>query len=225
MDTLLGKVYNCVDDLHYSGLEVRGQVDFSHYDDGSVDVAIDLINAYAAAVEHVHTDGHVHTPPEPELDVFLREHDMDPAGVRDGDIRAVRQLADRLHAVFVVDDPAEAVEVVNAVLVEAGALPQIAGHDGTDWHMHYYPAGARPVDRLAVTAAMGLAVVLCTAGIRRLGRCDSSDCNDVYVDTSRNNRRRFCSDGCGNRAHVAAHRARRRIEQPDGVRKTSPHAD
>jgi predicted RNA-binding Zn ribbon-like protein len=200
-------------------------VDFRHYDDGSVDVAIDLINAYAAAVEHVHTDGHVHMPPEPELEVFLREHDMDASGVRDDDIRAVRQLADRLHTAFVVDDPAEAVEVVNSVLVEAGALPQITDHDGTDWHMHYYPAGARPMDRLAITAAMGLAVVLCTAGIRRLGQCASNDCNDVYVDTSRNNRRRFCSDGCSNRTHVAAHRARRRTDQPDEARETSSDAN
>ena len=200
-------------------------MDFRHYDDGPVDVAIDLINAYAAAVEHVHADGSVHMPPAPDLEVFLQEHDMDASGVHDDDIHAVRQLADRLHTAFVVDDPAAAVEVVNSLLIDAGALPQISGHDGTGWHMHYYPAGARPVDRLAVTAAMGLAVVLCTAGIRRLGRCASHDCNDVYVDTSRNNRRRFCSDGCGNRAHVAAHRARRRTDQFHEAGETSSDAN
>ncbi|MEO3867710.1 CGNR zinc finger domain-containing protein [Nonomuraea sp. B12E4] len=34
-------------------------------------------------------------------------------------------------------------------------------------------------------------------------------CQVVYVDTSRNGRRRFCSPGCANRVNVAAHRARR----------------
>jgi CGNR zinc finger/Putative stress-induced transcription regulator len=196
-------------------------VDFGHYDDPSVDLAIDLINDYATAVRHA-ADDHVH--PLADLTEFLRAHDMDTSGVREGDEQAVQRLADRLHTVFTVADAAQAVEIVNSVLTDAGALPQISGHDDEDWHLHYYPAGARPVDRLAVTAAMGLATVLVTAGARRLGQCAGNDCIDVYVDTSRNNRRRFCSDGCANRSHVAAHRARRRTDQPDEARQ-SPDAN
>jgi predicted RNA-binding Zn ribbon-like protein len=184
-------------------------VNFGHYDDPSVELAIDLINDYATGVQHEHADGSdPHVPPD--LGDFFRAHDMDPSGVSAGDEEATRRLANRLHAVFIAHNPTEAVAVVNGVLVDAGALPQISGHDDEDWHLHYYPADTGPVDRLAVTAAMGLATVLCSSGIRRLGHCDQSDCNDVYVDTSRNNRRRFCSDGCANRAHVAAHRARHR---------------
>ncbi|MBW3603649.1 MAG: CGNR zinc finger domain-containing protein [Actinobacteria bacterium] len=65
---------------------------------------------------------------------------------------------------------------------------------------------------MAATAAMGLATVLCTSGTSRFGHCDGTACRDVYVDTSRNNRRRFCSDGCANLAHVTAHRARQRAD-------------
>jgi hypothetical protein len=187
-------------------------VNFGHYDDPCVELAIDLINGYAAQVQHGHADGRG-PHPSPDLAEFLRAHQMDASGVRDSDHDATHELADRLHTVFTVDDPAEAVAVVNAVLNEAGARPQISGHDEEDWHLHYYPADADPVDRLAVTAAMGLATVLCTAGVRRLGHCDGIECNDVYVDTSRNNRRRFCSEGCANRAHVAAHRARHRTAE------------
>lgn len=188
-------------------------MDFGHYDDPSVELAIDLINGYATAVQHEHADGRgPHALPD--LAEFLTAHEMDPSGVSDGDQQATQRLADRLHEVFTVSHPARAVAVVNEVLSDAGALPQISGHDDEDWHLHYYPAGADPVDRLAVTAAMGLATVLCTAGVRRLGHCAGTDCSDVYVDTSRNNRRRFCSEGCANRAHVAAHRARNRV--PDG---------
>jgi hypothetical protein len=184
-------------------------VNFGHYDDPSVDLAIDLINEYGTAVHHLHSHPE---KPLPDLGRFLRDHQMDTSGVRDGDEQAAQRLADRLHTVFTVSDPAEAVAVVNAVLIDSGALPQVSGHDDEDWHLHYYPAGARAVDRLAVTAAMGLAIVLCTGGTRRLGRCAGVECDDVYVDTSRNNRRRFCSEGCGNRTHVAAHRARHRSD-------------
>ena len=44
----------------------------------------------------------------------------------------------------------------------------------------------------------------------RLRRCAAEDCDAVLVDLSRNRSRRFCDTGnCGNRAHVAAYRARR----------------
>lgn len=182
-------------------------MNYDNYEDFSVELAIDLINDYATPPRAA--DGREDGPPPP-LEAFLRDHHMDASGIEAGAEQAAQQLADRLHAVFTTDDSADAVTVVNEVLMESGALPQISGHDNEDWHLHYYPAGARPLDRLAVTAAMGLATVLCTGGTRRLGRCDGNRCRDVYVDTSRNNRRRFCSDGCANRAHVAAHRARQR---------------
>jgi hypothetical protein len=185
-------------------------VNYDNYEDFSVELAIDLINDYGSHPRVVAGRG---DDPLPPLEAFLRDHHMDARGVEAGAEQAARQLADRLHVVFTADESAHAVAVVNEVLAESGALPQISGHDDEDWHLHYYPAGIGPLDRLAVTAAMGLSAVLCTGGVRRLGRCDGSECRDVYVDTSRNNRRRFCSDGCANRAHVAAHRARRR-KQP-----------
>jgi predicted RNA-binding Zn ribbon-like protein len=174
-----------------------------------VDLATDLINCYATAAQHEHVEG---KPPHPVPDLaeFLAAHEMDPSGVSDDHQQAVRHLADRLHEVFTASDPARAVAVVNGVLSDVGAMPQISGHDDEDWHLHYHPVDANPIDRLAATAAMGLATVLCTAGVRRFGHCACIDCNDVYVDTSHSNRRRFCSDGCANRTHVAAHRARHR---------------
>ncbi|MEO6941557.1 MAG: CGNR zinc finger domain-containing protein [Terrimesophilobacter sp.] len=45
----------------------------------------------------------------------------------------------------------------------------------------------------------------------RLRQCAASDCELVYVDTSRSGNRRWCSmQRCGNRAKVRAHRARAR---------------
>lgn len=182
-------------------------MNYDHYSDPSVAVAVDLINDFGAAP--LAAAGH-RDEPLADLVAFLRDHDLDATGVEADDAGRAQHIADRLHEVFTATEPRRAVAVVNAALSEAGALPQVSGHDDLDWHMHYHAADAAPLDRLAVVAAMGLATVLCTGGTQRLGRCDGIECRDVYVDTSRNNRRRFCSDGCANWAHVTAHRARRR---------------
>ncbi|MDT4918514.1 MAG: hypothetical protein QOH89_3214, partial [Pseudonocardiales bacterium] len=47
----------------------------------------------------------------------------------------------------------------------------------------------------------------------RLRVCAASDCEDVLIDLSKNRSRRFCDSGCGNRANVAAYRARLAAEQ------------
>ncbi len=180
---------------------------YDHYTDESVLLAVDLINDYGTAPRIA--AGHGDEPPD-DLRAFLRDHGLDDRGVTDADTVAATELADRLHEVFTAEDPSEAVAVINAELARAGVLPQISGHEDGEWHLHYHPAEASPVDRLSAIAAMGLATALCTGGLRRFGRCDGIECRDVYVDTSRNNRRRFCGDGCANLAHVTAHRARQR---------------
>jgi predicted RNA-binding Zn ribbon-like protein len=42
----------------------------------------------------------------------------------------------------------------------------------------------------------------------RLGVCSAERCDRVYVDTSRNGSRRFCSTACQNRVKAAAFRAK-----------------
>jgi predicted RNA-binding Zn ribbon-like protein len=46
--------------------------------------------------------------------------------------------------------------------------------------------------------------------------CADARCGNVYLDTSSNCCRRFCSERCATRSHVAAHRARKRaaIDNP-----------
>lgn len=47
----------------------------------------------------------------------------------------------------------------------------------------------------------------------RIRECSGSDCDIVYLDTSRAATRRWCSmQRCGNRAKVRAHRARRAVQ-------------
>ena len=59
-------------------------------------------------------------------------------------------------------------------------------------------------------ALMGLANLVCDLGATRLGICSEARCDHVFVDTSPNQSRRYCSDRCSSRANVAAFRARQK---------------
>ena len=64
-----------------------------------------------------------------------------------------------------------------------------------------------------VIVLLGLGVTLGAQGKEedRLRECAAVTCHDVLVDLSKNRSRRFCEQNCGNRANVAAYRARRAI--------------
>jgi predicted RNA-binding Zn ribbon-like protein len=61
---------------------------------------------------------------------------------------------------------------------------------------------------MAVEAAMAFVDLVRSKELSRLRTCASPDCGNVLVDLSKNRSRRFCESGCGNRAAVAAYRAR-----------------
>ncbi|KAA1380811.1 CGNR zinc finger domain-containing protein [Aeromicrobium fastidiosum] len=102
----------------------------------------------------------------------------------------------------------DAVATVNTMLREAGALPQLVRHGDMDWHLHAVE-GDRPfATRIVVETAMAMIDVIRADEMSRLGVCADDDCGGLVLDLSRNRSRRFCSTACGNRAAVAAYRAR-----------------
>ena len=120
-------------------------------------------------------------------------------------------IAGALRAVFdavAAGRPDEAASEVNALLEFSGARPRLDRHDGEPWHLHFHGADDALVTGWAAGCATGLAVVLGSDLGGRLGVCTSERCDRVYVDTSRNGSRRFCSTACQNRVKAAAFRAR-----------------
>ena len=106
---------------------------------------------------------------------------------------------------------ARAAALVNSLLTRYQAAPQLAKHDGEAWHLHFHSQdkeAGRAVARGAV-CVIALAVVIGSPGGARLGVCGSSHCDRVFIDTSKNGSRRFCSSACLSRTKVAAFRARR----------------
>ncbi|PWJ52891.1 Conserved protein containing a Zn-ribbon-like motif, possibly RNA-binding [Quadrisphaera granulorum] len=180
--------------------------------------AHDTERELAALVAMVNTLGHVSgdegLPDVAALDAFCAEHRW--SGRRDHDLaelEAVRAQRPRLLALWdlaLAGDEDGFVDLVNTLLSEGHALPQLVRHDGWGWHLHATPDDA-PLDRrMAVEAGMAMVEVVRRGELSRLRRCSGDDCTDVFIDLSKNRSRRFCDGSCGNRAAVAAYRARMR---------------
>lgn len=145
------------------------------------------------------------------------------AEVAERDLAIVRRAQKRLRDVFeygTAGRDAEAVAELNALLEAFPVQPRITGHDASDWHMHVTARGASASAEYLARAVWGLAVWLCEYGSARFGVCADARCGNVYLDTSSNCCRRFCSERCATRSHVAAHRARKRAEIEEQARLT-----
>jgi predicted RNA-binding Zn ribbon-like protein len=143
------------------------------------------------------------------LDAFVREWGWTGDRTHDEpELEAVRALRPRLARLWEASED-QAVEIVNAMLRKADALPQLVRHDGFDYHVHATSPHAPLADRMAVDAAMAFTEVIRLKALDRLRICAADDCVDVMVDLSKNSSRRFCDTACGNRMNVAAYRRRR----------------
>jgi predicted RNA-binding Zn ribbon-like protein len=139
-------------------------------------------------------------------------HRVPPSLLSPQDVRLFHAAADSAReAIEAVSrgDLDAAATVTNDLLQETAARPQLDRFRQGEWGLHFHG----PDDSLGVgwTAgiAIGLALALGSKDAGRLGVCEAAACDRVYVDTSRNGGRRFCSTRCQNRMKSAAHRARR----------------
>ena len=175
-------------------------MNYDTYGSNAIELAIDLANAdreddtWAAS--------------------FLRAHDewFSPESSRDltpAEAGAAAETADLVRAVALATTQAEVLERLNALLSRANPQPYATDHDG-ELHLHYARPEAPVLEQLTTTVAMGLSQVVAQHGWQRLGVCSAEGCDDVYVDTSRNASRRYCSNTCASRSTVAAYRARRK---------------
>lgn len=132
----------------------------------------------------------------------------------DAELAAVRDIRGRLRNLWLAADDESLVDLVNALLREHQALPQLVRHDGWSWHVHAIDASRPLADRIAVESALAVVDLIRGDELGRLRRCEAQDCDAVMVDLSRNRSKRYCDVGnCGNRANVAAYRARRAAPQ------------
>ncbi len=175
-------------------------MNYDTYGSTAVELAIDLANADVADPEWVQA--------------FLGSHDewFTPGtdlSLGSRDAGRVREIAALVRDVALAGDQAAVMERLNALLTLASPRPYATDHDG-ELHLHYARPDAGAVEQLTTTVAMGLSQVVVQHGWQRLGVCSAEGCGHVYVDTSRNASRRYCSNTCASRSTVAAYRARQR---------------
>ncbi|MBB5953463.1 putative RNA-binding Zn ribbon-like protein [Saccharothrix tamanrassetensis] len=165
----------------------------------------------AAALVNAHPDS-----TGDDLRTLLHDQGYRPVGTLTPDqARELTTWARRLEPVFA--GTTDRVAHLNTLLAETAAKPYISTHDDRPPHLHFAPETAPTADRVRAFTATGLAHVLCEDP-DRLGRCARPGCGTVYIDTSRNGRRRYCTTRCANRLQVARHRRR----TPTTPRPTAP---
>jgi predicted RNA-binding Zn ribbon-like protein len=133
--------------------------------------------------------------------------------VTSADVRDLRRFQAELRPVFEASADERVSDVVshlNELLARHPVTPMISDHDPANLHMHVANRSASVAELLVGESLMGLATLVCDLGATRLGVCHSSPCTHVFVDTSPNQSRRYCSDRCSSRANVAAYRARQK---------------
>jgi predicted RNA-binding Zn ribbon-like protein len=174
---------------------------FTHDTEAALLAAVALVNSASAPDTLTSVE---------DLASFLDEHEF--TGVRAGDpaeLASVRALRPRLRELM-TSDRDTAAGLVNDLLGEEHALPQLVRHGEHDWHIHAVAPDAPLAARMAVEAAMAMIDVIRADEMSRLDVCADPDCDGLVLDLSRNRSRRFCSTTCTNRAAVAAYRARQR---------------
>ena len=145
-----------------------------------------------------------------ELDAWYEEHGYTGRHDRDAaELRALRDLRPVLRELLLAERDVAA-ELVNTLLAEARAVPQLRRHDGLDWHIHAVPADAPLERRVMAEAAMAMIDLIRAHELSRISVCADQRCNGLVLDLSRNRSRRYCSTACANRNAVAAYRARSR---------------
>ena len=167
--------------------------------------AVDLVNAQVETLD--------------QLRAFYGAESWQALEATEKDVTVLRRGAKRLRDVFEHGSAGgdnDAVEALNVLLEAHPVQPRISGHEVGDWHIHVTGRGSSMGMEHMAGAVWGLAVWLCEFGSARFGVCADERCGNVYLDTSSNCCRRFCSERCATRSHVAAHRARKRavIEEP-----------
>jgi predicted RNA-binding Zn ribbon-like protein len=131
----------------------------------------------------------------------------------ESDLAEVLDVRRRLRSVFEAQDVVTAVGVLNKLLDGIQVKAHIAMLPDENIQLELQVGEDLPIARrLAVDAALGLSAAIEQYGIERLHICSATPCTEVFIDTSRNQTRRYCSEQCANRHHVAAYRQRQKSD-------------
>jgi predicted RNA-binding Zn ribbon-like protein len=184
-------------------------VNMNTYNQRMAQFAEDLINTFDTFLE---VPEHLQTPED--LDGFLRQRGIHTPDATQHDLAAVKALRETLRDLWTSDDLGALQAGLNRLIVGTAVQMDYAVNDGVLETRMHAAAGAPLADQVAAAAAVGIGAAIQAYGVDRMRACTASPCKDVFIDTSKNATRRFCSERCANRHNVAQYRARRQNLTP-----------
>lgn len=168
----------------------------------------DFINTYDLFLEQPE-----HLLEPADLERFFKAHGL---GLNGGEtfthteLEQARDLRAQLRACWTAESVEEMTAQLNPLLAQSLVIVQVAPADSNLSIQFELPTDASPLQRLSVECARGIIAVAQQYDLERMRSCAAEPCRDVFVDTSRNKSRRFCSERCANRYNVAAFRDRQK---------------
>lgn len=122
------------------------------------------------------------------------------------DVAVLRYLRDEFAAIFKAaagGRDMEAIERINALLIQFPVQPELVNHDDQRWHVHLAGQGAIS-DQFAAGAVIGVSLMVSLHGVSRLGVCAIASCPRVFIDSSPGRSRRYCAEHAAARGNVSA---------------------
>ncbi len=181
----------------------------------NTDAPIERLNSYADLVAWL---CEADTLPPPLAQRMLAAATADVAGATAALTRA-RTLREAIHRVFAAvargdalaaPDLAPVSAAVSEALAHARLAPTTQGSVVWVW-----PEDDAPLERALWPVARSAEALLISERLDRVRECEGAGCGWLFLDTSKNRSRRWCSmESCGNRAKARRHYARARAAQP-----------
>lgn len=180
-----------------------------NYQAANISFAEALINTYDTFLDEPE---HLRSPTD--LRDFLLTHEIEVrATPTTEELETIRALRETLRALWNAEGAAQTIQGLNRLFANLSAIPHLSiDHNNTVTLQLNASPLASLVERVTLAGARSLMAQLQGYGHERLRACAAEPCRDVFVDTSRNRTRRFCSDRCANRYNVAAFRERKKSE-------------
>ncbi|WP_410579551.1 CGNR zinc finger domain-containing protein [Amycolatopsis sp. lyj-108] len=165
------------------------------------------------------TGNHVHGRPKPALGgrdlVRAAAEAVGDTGNGRVDLSSaerLRNLASRLREIIESlsrREHDEAAGLLNRMLADSRARPSLHRHGDQSWHLHFHGPEADLVQQWTAGLAVSVAAAFGEHIPHRVGLCAAPRCDQVYIDASQAQIKRFCGLACQNRVKAAAYRARR----------------
>ena len=185
---------------------------FDVHVDALIDVSVRLVNGLTGSWSR----GRPHLSPEGAERVAvvteaLAGADRRRPKVTPGDAKLLSHTAGLLRRVFDLvtnGDLGDAAAAVNDLMAETGVRPELVPQFEGGWGLHFRGKNDTLAVGWSAGCAAGLAIAIGSDLGGRLGTCEATRCDQVFVDNSRNKVRRFCSLACQNRMKSASFRSR-----------------